>query len=51
MLRVDTDHPDEHSAEELYARLRDMLEDEFVNGALADEANPVFDLELSYHTE
>ena len=50
-LRVETDHFDTYTHEELYAHLRDLLEDEFVNGSLADESNPVFDLELTYHME
>ena len=50
-VRVETDHHDPASASELHSRLLDLLEDQLVNGALADGDNPASGLEITYHLE
>jgi hypothetical protein len=50
-LRIETDHADEDLHEDLFTRIRALLEDELVYGSLAQEENPAFGLECSYHLE
>ena len=50
-IRIGTDHYDPASYQELHGRLRDLLEDELVNGDLSDMGNPASDLEITYHLE
>lgn len=50
-LRIETDHEDSDLHDELFTQIRTFLEDELVYGSLAQEENPAFGLECSYHLE
>ena len=50
-LRIETDHEDPALHEDLFTQIQTLLEEELVYGSLAQEENPAFGLECSYHLE